>query len=268
MRIAEVAAGCTLTLIVGSQLMAQSGPHTLVAVFAHADDEVAASPVLARYAREAARVHLIIATDGAQGGVHTTIPRGPELARVRAEEARCAASALGIEPPILLGFPDAQLGNYTDERARLFHLTERVHAELERLRPDALITWGPDGGTGHPDHRLVSNVVTQLVRAGAPGVPERLFYVSIPAEAMRTMNASRGAPPLLVPLPKYFSMRVSFTPADLEAARRSMACHKTQYSDDVVRRISEGQRQILNGVLPLSPFVVTDAGTEIFPRKH
>ena len=43
-----------------------------------------------------------------------------------------------------------------------------------------MITWGPDGGTGHPDHRLVSNIVTQLQRAGAPGVPERVFYMNLP----------------------------------------------------------------------------------------
>ncbi len=168
-----------LESIVFPRLAAQGGSRTLVAVFAHADDEGAAAPILARYAREGVQVYLIIATDGAQGGAHTSIPRGPELARVRNEEARCATDALGIHPPILLGFPDAQLGSYMENRARLFQLTARMQEELQRIRPDAVITWGPDGATGHPDHRLVSSVVTQLVRAGAPGVPERLFYVSL-----------------------------------------------------------------------------------------
>jgi LmbE family N-acetylglucosaminyl deacetylase len=128
----------------------QETPRTLVAVWAHADDEVAAAPVLARYAREGVQVYMIVATDGAQGGRYTSIPRGPELARARADEARCAANALGIHPPVLLGFPDAQLGSYVDDPARLFLVTARLQAELERLRPDALITWGPDGGTDHP----------------------------------------------------------------------------------------------------------------------
>src|SRR5688500_13517433 len=48
----------------------------------------------------------------------------------------------------------------------VYRLTDRIAAEIQRLRPDALITWGPEGGTGHPDHRLVSELVTQLVRAG------------------------------------------------------------------------------------------------------
>ena len=44
---------------------AQGAPRTLVAVFAHGDDEGAAAPILARYAREGAQVYLVIATDGA-----------------------------------------------------------------------------------------------------------------------------------------------------------------------------------------------------------
>jgi LmbE family N-acetylglucosaminyl deacetylase len=242
---------------------AQSAAKTLVAVFAHADDEGTAAPVLARYAREGAQVYLIIATDGAQGGSHTSIPRGAELARVRSEEARCATDALGIHAPILLGFPDAQLGSYTDDPGRLFELTARLQGELQRLHADALITWGPDGGTGHPDHRLVSDIVTQLVRAGAPGAPERLFYASIPVDGFRAMNPARGAPPFLVPQAKYFNMRVRFTPADDAAARRSMACHRTQFSDDIVQRVGAMQSQALNGTLPLASFLAGDAGTDL-----
>jgi LmbE family N-acetylglucosaminyl deacetylase len=229
----------------------QATAKTLVAVIAHPDDEGVASPILARYAREGVQVHLIIATDGAAGGQQTSIPRGPELARVRAEEARCATDALGLKPPILLGFPDGQLGNYAEDPVRLFRLTQRVHEELQRLRPDALITWGPDGGTGHPDHRLVSAVVTQLARTGAPGVPERLFYVSIPEEMMRAVNP-RGAPPLLIPQPKHLTTRVPFTPADLDAARRSLSCHKTQFPPETMTRIAEAAK-LWNGVLALAP---------------
>jgi GlcNAc-PI de-N-acetylase len=139
-----------LALLSATPVAAQGTSRTLVAVFAHPDDETSAAPVLARYAREGVRVYLIIATDGAAGGNYTSIPRGPELARARAEEAACAAIALGVKPPILLGFPDAQLGNYAEDPTRLYRLTQRIQEELQRLRPDALITWGPDGGTGHP----------------------------------------------------------------------------------------------------------------------
>jgi LmbE family N-acetylglucosaminyl deacetylase len=250
--------------VVFPRVMAQGAPKTLVAVFAHADDEVAAAPVLARYAREGAAVYEVIATDGAQGGAHTSIPRGGELAHVRSEEARCATDALGIRPPVLLGFPDAQLGNYTEDPARLVQLTAKVQGELQRLHPDALITWGPDGATGHPDHRIVSSVVTQLVRAAAPGTTERLFYVSLPAEGMRAINPARGEPPFLIPQSKYFSMRVPFTAADIDAARHSMSCHRSQYSEDIVQRIMDVARTTWHGTLPLAPFLATASGTDLF----
>src|SRR3954467_13753736 len=146
--------GAALLLAAPSALDArQNSAKTLVAVFAHPDDESSAAPILARYAREGVQVHLIVATDGAAGGQQTPLPAGPGLAKVRADEARCAADALGIKPPILLDFPDGKLGGYAEDPLRLFRLTARLQQELQRLRPDALITWGPDGGTGHPDHR-------------------------------------------------------------------------------------------------------------------
>ena len=231
----------------------QEARKTLVTVWAHADDETAVAPILARYAREGAHVYTILATDGAQGGNNTSIPRGPELARVRGDEARRASEALGVHPPILLGFPDAALGNYAADPSLLSRFTQRLQEELQRLRPDAVITWGPDGGTGHPDHRIVSTVVTQLVRAGAPGVPERLFYASFPAEGFRALNPARGVPPFLLPHPKYLSTHVTFTAADAGAARRAMACHKTQYSEDVVQRVSDVVGSASRKGLPLAP---------------
>jgi LmbE family N-acetylglucosaminyl deacetylase len=263
----RLAATAALTLFATSSALGQAAPKTLVAVFAHADDEVPAGPILARYAREGVQVHLIIATDGAQGGANTSIPRGPELAKVRAEEAACSAKALGIHPPILLGFPDGALGNYPADPGLLFRLTQRVHEELQRLKPDALITWGPDGGTGHPDHRLVSDIVTQLVRAGAPGVPEHVFYAYIPAEGFRAMNPARGTPPLMLPLAKYFTVRVSFTATDFDAARRSMSCHRTQYPEDVVQRVTEASRQLWNGAIAFVPLFPTSAGTELLSPR-
>jgi LmbE family N-acetylglucosaminyl deacetylase len=85
----------------------ESGPRTLLAIFAHPDDEATVSHVLARYAAEGVTVYLAIATDGRYGVTeHAKIPAGDSLAAVRAEEAKCAAEKLGIEPPILFGLHD------------------------------------------------------------------------------------------------------------------------------------------------------------------
>jgi len=255
MRTVTFAAVVAFTVAVATATFGQAPSRTLVAVWAHADDEAPVAPILARYAREGVQVHMIIATDGAQGAANTSVPRGPEIAKLRAEEARCSAQALGMQSPILLGFPDAALGNYLADPAMLFRLTQRLQEELQRLRPDVLITWGPDGGTGHPDHRIVSSIVTQLVRAGAPGVPQRLFYASIPADGFRVMNPGRGAPPFLVPQASLFTARIPFTPADLETARRSMSCHQTQYPREVVERVIGAMGEAWKGELPLTPML-------------
>ena len=264
MRAGIYAATAACMVLVAPSTNAQLGTKTLVAVFAHADDEGPAAPVLARYAREGVQVYLLIATDGAQGAANTSVPRGPEIAKLRVEEARCSAQALGAQPPILLGFPDGVLGNYLADPAMLYRLTQRLQEELQRLRPDALITWGPDGGYGHPDHRIVSSIVSQLVRAGAPGVPQRVFYASIPAEGIRAMNPARGAPPFLIPQASLFTVRVPFTAADFEAARQSMACHKTQFSDEAVQRVTDAMRDVWKGILPLSPMVQQSAASDLF----
>jgi len=254
----------TAGLRAGQSTSDQPRAKTLVAVWAHPDDEAAAGPVLARYARDGAEVYMIIVTDGAQGGAHTPIPRGPKLAQVRADEVRCASDALGIHPPILLGFPDAQLGSYMEDPSRLYQVTARIQEELQRLKPDAVITWGPEGGGGHPDHRLVSSIVTQLVRAGAPGVPARLFYGSLPAEGMRVLNPARGVPPFMIPEDRYFTTVIPFTTADLEAFRGSMSCHKTQYSEDVLARIFEAMKRNEKLEWPLSAWVPLAVTRDLF----
>jgi LmbE family N-acetylglucosaminyl deacetylase len=250
---------------------AQGQPRTLVALLAHADDETAASPVLARYAREGVNVHMIIATDGSAGtGSQAYLtrsdsgPRGDALVKARAEEARCAATTLGTREPILLSFPDGKLGDYPGDRTLLLRLTERIAKEIERLRPDVVITWGPDGGTGHPDHRLVSNIATQLQRAGAPGMPERLFYMYIPVEWFRLLNPQRGEPPMLFPQPKYFTVQVPFTPGDLEVAQKAMACHRSQFSPEMQQRLLPEQKRVWNGKIGFIPGSAAMSGDDLF----
>lgn len=246
--------------------------RTLVAVLAHPDDEGPITPLLAKYAREGVRVYLIIVSDGGQGtgaGGGTiarpaSTPQGEALVHMRGEEARCAAQALGVEAPILLGFPDGKLGDYIGDRTLLFRATARLAEELRRLAPDVLVTWGPDGGVGHPDHRIVSTLVTQLVRAGAPGAPERLYYMYLPAEGIRAMNPQRGVPPMVIPQRKYFTVSVPFTPADLEAARRSMICHRSQFTPEVVERVIPASAREWDGRIMLVPAFTGASSDDLF----
>jgi LmbE family N-acetylglucosaminyl deacetylase len=242
-----------------------------VALLAHADDETAVSPVLARYAREGVQVHLIIATDGSGGSGSQAYlqrsesgPVGDALVKARAEEGRCAATALGVREPTFLDFPDGKLGDYLGDRALVLRLTEQIAELIHQLRPDVVVTWGPDGGTGHPDHRMLSNIATQLQRAGAPGMPERLFYMYFPVELFRVINPQRGEPPLLLPQEKYFTVRVPFTAADLEAAKKAMACHRSQFSAEVLQRLQPEMGRLWNGRIAFIPASTSMSGDDLF----
>ena len=249
----------------------QNQPRTLVALLAHGDDETAVSPVLARYAREGVRVHMVMATDGAGGsGTQTYLQRssdgpvGEALAKVRTAEARCAAAAIGAEEPIFLGFPDGKLGDYLGDRSLVARLTEQVAGLMARMRPDVVVTWGPDGGTGHPDHRMLSNIATQLQRTGAPGMPERLFYMYFPPDMFATLNPQRGAPPLLQPQPKYFTVHVPFTTPDLEAAQKAMTCHTTQFNPAMLEAMRPALAKLWNGRIEFIPAGPSMSGNDLF----
>lgn len=265
------ASGFTFALTLGPPpTFAQTPPRTLVALLAHPDDESAVGPMLARYAREGAKVYLIIASNGSEGSGQQgrlsrpdSTPQGAELGRQRTDEANCAARTLGAQPPIILDFPDGRLGDYVADRTQIFRLTQRIADELARIHPDAVVTWGPDGGTAHPDHRIVSDIATQLQRTGAPGVPERLYYMYLPIEALRAASP-RGEPPLMFPQAKYFTVHVPFTPDDLQTATRAMACHRSQFTAETLQQFTAIETRVLNGRLPLIPAFATAGGSDVF----
>jgi hypothetical protein len=60
------------------------------------------------------------------------------------------------------------------------------------------------------------------------------------------------------------TVRVPFTPEDLQAAARSMACHKSQFSNEVVQRVHAAAARIWNGAIPLVPAFPTAPITDLF----
>jgi LmbE family N-acetylglucosaminyl deacetylase len=210
-----------------------AAPRTLVAVFAHPDDETIVSPALAHYARSGARVHLVIATDGRRGVArHAGIPAGDSLAIVRADEARCSARELGAQPPILVGLEDAGLAVISPWPGEpLDRLAKRLEAILGELRPDAVITWGPEGGYGHADHRLVGTVVTQLFQAGAVPASARLYFVGFTADRIANSPRWFGFRPYPT-APALLTATVRFDERDRAAARRALGCHRSQATEE------------------------------------
>ena len=256
---------CGIVCVADSRVRAQESPRTLVAIFAHPDDEQVVSPLLARYAREGVDVHLVIATDG-QKGVrdHAGIPAGEALATARAAEARCACEKLGIHPPILLGLVDGDLYT-TQSKTTLLREVARLFTEL---KPDVVVTWGPDGITGHTDHRMVSNVVTQVVQRGATDAPRQLFYSGLSAERLAVIAASagRGVPPGMATVQdRFLPVRIAYEDQDAAAAGTSLACHESQYTPEEMARMSGMARGAEDGTVRLRPWFV-DPGriTDLF----
>jgi LmbE family N-acetylglucosaminyl deacetylase len=227
--------------------------RTLLAVFAHPDDETLVAPLLSAYARRGVHVQLALVTDGEKGTqAHAGIPAGPELAKVRAEEARCSCRALGIEPPLLLGFKDGELG----EQSRppwgpLAEVRAAIGKVLQEVRPDAVITFGPEGAYGHPDHRLVGAVVTELVQSGAEGAPARLFYPGFPKDRLPKLG---GGIPWSPTDPRFLTVHVPYERRDLSASRAALACHKSQFRAEELEPLAQFMDQVLGGRQYLRPW--------------
>ena len=223
----------------GSAPAASPSLRTLVAVLAHPDDETLFSPALAHYARAGVRVHLVIATDGSQGvAPHAGIPSGDSLATIRVEEARCAARELGLREPIMLGLPDAGLAVLRPWPGEpLDRLATRLEDLFRELHPQAVITLGPEGGYGHPDHRLVGTVVTQVFQSGAVPRRSRLFFPGFTTERMASGPRRLGVT-VYPTAPALLTTRVAFGPSDLAAARRALACHRSQFTEETMHEIS------------------------------
>src|SRR4051812_35928164 len=162
---------------------AQSGSAPVLAVFAHPDDERVIGPLLSKLAREGRETHLVIATDGAKGVTDfAKIPAGAQLAAARTKEAQCAATRLGVRQLHILGLPDGGLASFEE----LGKLRSGLAKIIDSLKPAVIITFGPEGGTGHPDHRLVGNVTTQIIESDSRYSNIDLLYASLPTERLRT----------------------------------------------------------------------------------
>src|SRR4030095_7221990 len=191
----------------------------------HPDDERIVGPLLSRLAREGRETHLVIATDGSKGVTDfARIPAGAELAATRTKEANCAATRLGVRRLHLVGLPDGGLASFDV----LGKLRASLVAVIDSLQPAVILTFGPEGGTGHPDHRLVGDVVTQIVQGDARYANVGPFYASLATERLRT--APPAQPTVNGMADALLTVRVPFEEQDLAAGREEFACHRSQYT--------------------------------------
>jgi LmbE family N-acetylglucosaminyl deacetylase len=246
--VAVVLATLALAAVIPLSAEAQVG-RPVVAVFAHPDDERVIGPLLSRLAREGRETHLVIATDGSQGvRDFAKIPAGAKLAAARTKEASCAAKRLGVRQLHLLGLPDGGLASFDV----LGKLRSALVAVVDSLGPAAIITFGPEGGTGHPDHRLVGDVVTQIVQGDSRYAKLDLLYASLPTERLRT--APRAEPTVNGMAEALLTVRVPFEERDLAAGREEFACHRTQYAPAEMDAVNRYLAHAWDGTVWLRPW--------------
>ena len=185
----------------------------LLLIFAHPDDEAFGCAGLMAAATDAgAHVALICATRGELGD--SSIPNldDPELlGAVREEELRAAAAAVGVTDVRLLDYRDSGMpGSPANDHPRALSraseplLAARLVVAIRALRPATVVTFGPDGIYGLPDHLVAHRTAVAAVGLAAdPGFrPElgpawrasALYFAAVPRDELLAMFEQRGNP--------------------------------------------------------------------------
>lgn len=137
-------------------------PARALVVTAHPDDvDFGAAGTVARWVAGGAEVAYLVATDGQTGGYDPTVPRG-QMARIRREEQRAAAAAVGVGEVGFLGLVDGEL-------EVTLALRRAIARAIRAWRPEVVVTFSPErdwdrlAGPGHPDHLAIGEATTRAV---------------------------------------------------------------------------------------------------------
>ena len=152
---------------------------TLLGVWAHPDDETyLAAGLMALAAQRGARVVCVTATKGEEGSWDEEAWPPDQLGEVRAAELLRSLEILGVSEHHWLGYRDGECAAADPEEA-----TGKVRALMAEVQPDAVVTFGPEGMTGHDDHRSVSRWTSEAFRREAPAGGRLYHAVYTPAWA-------------------------------------------------------------------------------------
>ena len=209
----------------------------LLAVFAHPDDEAyRPGGTLALLSRRGVRVHLLTATRGQAGSCGDPPLCAPEeLPAVRERELRCACAALGIEPPRLLDYQDGHLGEADPEE-----IVAQILGVVDVVRPQVILTFGPDGLSGHPDHVAIGRCAAEaFCRAEAIDV---LYTVAVPRSVAERLDMRRVQS---VP-DEAIALSVDVSPV-WEIKLAAIRCHATQLSSSPMMCAPVEQQRLFFG---------------------
>ncbi len=170
-------------------------------VFAHPDDDTfGVGGSLALHAGDELELTVILATSGEAGRIaDASLATRETLASVREAEDLASWRALGLDPDLrFLRHADGGLDRMPREA-----LLAEVRGVLEAASPEVVVTFGPDGITGHEDHVTIGRIATEAfddLRASASGTAfSRLLHHAIPQGSIDRLNEllrERGLEPM------------------------------------------------------------------------
>ena len=176
-------------------VVGELGGTRVLGVFAHPDDEQTVNGLFFRAKqRDGAYTAMITATQGEAGHQTPVVARQEDLGDIRKAEALKNSFNLGVDRHVVWDYPD---GGVPDADAD--ELVARVVDEMQRVRPDVVVTFWPESGaTGHADHmemgRITELAIAELEASGGPYTgPDHLVYTISPSGALAAFGGETGA---------------------------------------------------------------------------
>jgi LmbE family N-acetylglucosaminyl deacetylase len=149
----------------------------MLGVWAHPDDETyLTAGLMAAGVRAGSRVACVTATRGEEGSWDEERWPTSEMGKVREDEMMRSLDVLGVTEHEWLDYYDGTCASVDPEEG-----ASRIVAIMQDVRPRSVFTFGPDGMTGHADHKSVSAWTTEAFDRAAPD-GAKLYYATMTPE--------------------------------------------------------------------------------------
>ena len=204
----------------------------LLVVMAHPDDEsMGCGGLILRHTRAGVPVHLICATRGEAGWSGKPLgAKQEDLAQIRTTELEEAGAALAIQGIEVWDYPDGGVPGCDQQE-----ITQRIWEQITKLRPKAVVGWGPDGVYGHPDHIAMGACTDTAVTSMAEGDRPALYHLAVDQkladfykEALR-LSGDDHALPLVVN--DTIDVAIDLDSDEVMMKLRAIDCHRSQLEE-------------------------------------
>ena len=200
---------------------------TLLGVWAHPDDEAyLSSGLMALVRSRGGRVVVATATRGEHGTPDPVAWPPERLGPLRGRELTASLAEVGVDEHRWFGHLDGTLPDVPFGRG-----VADVAGVIDEVRPDVIVTFGPDGMTGHMDHRTVSAWVEEALQVTGHRT-ELWFATFTPAfhEEWGALNDEVGLWMATPPVTDQadLSAQVALSGELLERKHRALRAHASQ----------------------------------------